>query len=376
MNKKVLRTYTRNLRKISRELREKFEKYGKIISSYHTQKLEIQTNSQPKTIAKTTALLLIHDERYIENKDKLIILEDEINKLKLKIESIFQDYKTNYTNIKSYVQNFSNLSRVEKNNQRLSLIHLNKQFNKINKIILVSTNAELNEFLESKKKLEEIILNIDNVISTILHSNFSDLHYKYQVEDYSKIKKLSERDLKTGDIILNDDYETYKKSIALRQIKYFIKSTILHVAIYYGTENKRHLIYEASGRNRKVSYLGDFKKEKGTKNLVLRLPHSFTDKEKKIIKEIIENHVNKPFSIIKLYGIALNYTLLKLYKTWFPFITTGKNIYFGEGIFCSQTIGEIYQKLGINISNKEDLGMLSPIDIFNSFELDIIGYIE
>jgi hypothetical protein len=36
----------------------------------------------------------------------------------------------------------------------------------------------------------------------------------------------------------------------------------------------------------------------------------------------------------------------------------------------------IYRKFHKNLSNYTDNAMVAPIDIFNSFELDIVGYID
>ncbi len=376
MNKTDLREYSNNLRKKAQKLIDSYDKYGKSISALHSSKIALQSSFTSQSSLSSTAHMLIQKEEFKKNKLKMIQYEEKINEYKLKLETIYRDFFESFILIKEYEQNLNDISRVERNNLRLSLIHLNKQVKKINKMILIELDAELNTFLESKKKLKKIISNVLITSSIVLHSLYTDLHFKYRVNDYSKLKKLKRSDLETGDIILNDDYNLYKKSIAMRQIKYFTKSTILHVAIFYDHQNNRDIIYEASGRNRKVSYLGDLKIEEGSRHIIMRLPKKFNSQEKEIIKNIIEDNVNQEFSIIKLYGIALNYVLLKLYKTWFPFITTGKNIYFGKGIFCSQTIGEIYKNFGYNISNKEDLGMLSPLDIFNSFELDIVGYIE
>jgi hypothetical protein len=376
MNKNEVRKYTQNIRKKASSLLKHFEEYGEKISAYHSKKIELENFQNPKTIATSVNLLLIKDKLYLKNKTGIIHLEKEINTYKYKIEQYYQGFLKEYLLIKEYQQKIPNLSRVEKNNLRLTLLHLNKQMDKINHLILVELNAELNLFLEARKKLKIIVKNVLTITSILLHSMYSDLNFSYGIKKYSEIKKISINKMETGDIIIYDEYESYKKSIAMRQIKYFVKSTILHVSMFYGNENNRNLIYEASGRNRKKSYIGDLKLERSIKYIVLRLPKNFTKKEKKLIKLLIQENVNQKFSIIKLYGIALNYVLLKIYKTWFPFITKGKNIYFGKGIFCSQTIGEIYEKLGINISNTEDLGMLSPLDIFNSFELDIIGYIE
>ncbi len=353
-----------------------FEKKGKEITSLFSKKIKA-SNEESKHIARAYYFIIERQTKDYHLYKKKLDFEKKINEKKYEIEKAYFELHELYTILKDTMQDCSDeISKIEFNTLRLSLLEINKDFEKINNIIITELNSEVNNYIIADNSVKELLSSIVSMLSIQTHIILSGGTFKYGVSDYSKLKKLEPKNLQTGDVILYDEYEAYKKGLITKQIKYFIKSTIMHAAMYYGTEDGRYLTYEASGRNRKVSYIGDLTLDIGTRHLILRSKKKLSADDKKMVKKLLEENINRKFSVAKMYGIALNYTLTRLYKTWFPFLTTGKNIYFGKGIFCSQAIAEIYQSLGINISNNEDYGMVSPIDIFNSFELEIVGYIE
>ena len=353
-----------------------FEKKGKEITSLFSKKIKA-SNEESKHIARAYYFIIERETKDYHLYKKKLDFEKKINEKKYEIEKAYFELHELYTILKDSMQDCSDeISKVEFNTLRLSLLQINKEFEKINNIIITELNSEVNNYIIADNSVKELLSSIVSMLSIQTHIILSGGTFKYGVSDYSKLKKLEPKNLQTGDVILYDEYEAYKRGLITKQIKYFIKSTIMHAAMYYGTEDGRYLSYEASGRNRKVSYIGDLTLDNGTRHLILRSKKRLSIDDKKLVKKLLEENINRKFSVVKMYGIALNYTLTRLYKTWFPFLTTGKNIYFGKGIFCSQAIAEIYQSLGINISNNEDYGMVSPIDIFNSFELEIVGYIE
>jgi hypothetical protein len=374
VNQNKIKFLYSNFKKESEEFLNLFEKEGKNITHLLNEKIKI-SNKKSNHISRAYSFLVNRETQdYKVYLDKLNF-ENKINEKKYNLEKKYEELFATYVLIKENIQSNS-LKNIEKNTLRLEIIQLNKKMDRLNKIIIVELNSEINQFLIAINEVKQIISEINTVLSIQIHIILANGLYKYKVKDYSELKKLTKKELETGDIILYDEYEAYKKNIFTRQIKYFIKSTILHVAMFYGHEDNRNLIYQATGLDRKVSFIGDFELDSGTRHIILRVKKNLSSEEKEKITILLQENINRKFSLLKLYGIALNYTLVRIYKTWFPFLTTGKNIYFGKGIFCSQTIAEVYQKLGINISNNEDFGMVSPIDIFNSFELKTVGYIE
>lgn len=367
----------KHFKKAGDDLIKTFEKNGKQISAIISQKLN-KTYSSEEHIKKAYYFIL---ERYTPDfyvYHEKVNLEKQANLLKLEIENKYENFFEKYVNFKDFIQSESDsISRITKNTIRLNLIKNNKEIQKINRLILVDLNSELNEFLSALANLKQTINYLTNNLSLHLHSVYSDKYSKNSFDNHKKYKKLSLNDLETGDVILHDEYKYYKKSLVTLQIKWFSRTTIAHSSIYYGRENGRDLVFETSGRNRKVSFIGDFEpRPNGTRYIIMRHKNKFSKEEKEKLKSILRENIGTRYSVLKLYGVVLNYFLMKIFKSWFPFITVGKNIYFGGGVFCSETIADVYFKSNRNISNKEDLGMLAPVDIFNSYSLEIVGYIE
>ena len=118
----------------------------------------------------------------------------------------------------------------------------------------------------------------------------------------------------------------------------------------------------------------------GVKYLILRYRKGLSGKEQKKMTKLIWKEINKKFSVLKMYWIAFQYGLIKFYNKRlykiFPNITIGNNPFNSKWVFCSEIISMIYRKFHKNLGNYTDNAMVWPVDIFNSFELDIIGYID
>ncbi|MFW6002472.1 MAG: hypothetical protein ACOCQD_03950, partial [archaeon] len=128
--------------------------------------------------------------------------------------------------------------------------------------------------------------------------------------------------------------------------------------------------------NRKESYIAPISLEPGVVYIVLRPRKKFLYNIRLNLEQEVNNRLGESFGLLKLYGIALNYVLTSVYRAWFPSITRGRNIYFKQKLFCSESVSKLYDSLGMNIKNYEDFAMVTPVDILNSYNLNIIGYFE
>jgi len=365
-DKKVFRKYEDDLLNVLQNLIVEYEKEGKIVTNLFNQKFNLNTNG----LFKAYYSMIREDIGYREYLKK-VALDEKINNYKLKIENRFYEYIRVLDFIKDFLQN-NMKDMVKRNTLRENLRYIDKLNQKILKLIVFNLNSEFNQYYLTLEELKKISHDIYNKISIQLHVLYQEHNFIREI-DYSILKKIELTELKKGDIILNDEYTKYKDSFVRKQIKFWLKSTILHSMLYVSYENKNHIVYEAPGTNRKKTYIGIFKIEPGTKYVVLK-GRFFLDGDKLNSEVVLQ--LDKKFGFIKIIGIALEYTLNKLYKNWVPKLTTGKNIYFGNGLFCSEAIAIIYNNLKLNISNNEDFGMVSPVDIFNSYNLDIVGYFE
>ena len=247
-------------------------------------------------------------------------------------------------------------------------------------IISVELNAEINDFIQSKKRFSHICTQILENLSIALHIIYCNFRFQREV-NYNKLEKFNSEDLQPGDIVLFDEYQYYTSSYARRRIAHYIWSTILHAAIIYKkSKHNNVLIFHAGWDDRMKSYVEEFQPSTWIKYLVLRYRKWLSKQEQKKMTKLIWKEIDKTFSVLKLYGIAFHYGLIKFYNKWlyklFPNITIWNNPFHSNWIFCSEIISMIYRKFNRNLGNYTDNSMISPIDIFNSFELDIVWYID
>ncbi|MCA9495572.1 MAG: hypothetical protein KC589_01405 [Nanoarchaeota archaeon] len=297
-----------------------------------------------------------------------------VNLILYKIINSFEDYERKYYEFKDYVQT-RNLENYQINTVRRLLIKIDAKNREISKIVMTNYNLEYNDYYQSLQDLKNLINQVKYYISIVEHKVFNAEHFSREI-DYSKLSKLDFLDLKMGDIILYEEDPKKSNSFVTKQISLFIKTKITHSAVFYKKENDKFIIFQARGADRKKSYLAPFKVRPDYKYLVLRLRHTLNVEQKKQLEINILENINKKFSLIKIYGAGFNIILENLYKKWFWFLEEGRNPVKTSNIYCSEVIGKIYGGLGYNISNKIDISSLSPVDIFNSPELKIVGYIE
>jgi hypothetical protein len=308
-------------------------------------------------------------------KDKLKF-EDKVNECKFSIEKKYVELVASHTKLKYFIDKHKVSNSMQKNSINKIIKQTEKQIGSLLHIISVDVNSEVNDFLKLKDEVVKICASVSEKNSICLHMIYSDAEFIRKL-DYNKIDKITEKKMQPGDIILFDEYKYYKSTYPRRTIVRYTGSTILHSAIYLKTDyHKNHFLFQAGGDNRMKSYIGVFNKDPGIRYIILRNRKSLSIINKNKMKDIIYSNVDRNFSILKLYGIVLNYGFARFYSNWFPKITQGKNILSTKGIVCSELITIIYRKFGINIGNYIDSAMISPVDILNSFELDIVGYME
>jgi signal peptidase I len=308
-------------------------------------------------------------------KDKLKF-ENKVNECKFSIEKKYIALIAAHTRVKEFSKQHKSTNSMQKNSIVKIINETDKQIGSLLHIVSVDVNSEVNDFLRLKMEVSEICKFVSEKISICLHMIYSDQDFVRKL-DYSKISKITEEKMLPGDIILFDEYKYYKNSYPRRRIVHYIGSTILHSAIFLKTDaHKNHLLFQAGGDNRMKSYIGTFNRDSGIRYIILRSRKKMSKENHNKMMSIISSNINRKFSILKLYGIALNYGLADFYSNWFPKITHGRNILATKGIVCSELISLIYRRYGLNIGNYTDSAMVSPVDILNSFELDVVGYME
>ena len=351
-------------------LEEEFRQEGRKIISLINRKVKLSDNVFYKAYY---GLVLRHERDYHEYVKKAE-LSNKAAQYKFKIEKRFYYYQRIYDRIKIFLQE-NIYQKINRNTLDQTLFYIDEINEKILKLLVIDLNSEFNNYYKILGELNYYSKKIMNKISIHLHIAYQENNFIRNI-DYSKLDRISLKNMQMGDIIIFDEFEKYKSSLARRQIRFWVKTTILHSVIFMYKEGSSYVIYEAAGTNRKKSYLANLEVDAGVRYIVLRPRKSYNKKFREYVERDIKSLLNRRFSILKLYMIAFNYSLTKFYKTWFPYITAGRNLYFGKGIFCSETVAMLYGDLGLNISNNEDYGMVSPVDIYNSYNLDLVGYFD
>lgn len=305
--------------------------------------------------------------------------EKDINEFKFHIEKEHIKIVEAHTHIQDLMSK-NEIYRIYTNTIQQLMDDNHNLLSRLLHIISVDLNAEVNDFIQSKKDFSQICIKILENISISLHIIYCNFRFHKEV-NYNILEKLSTDNLQPWDIILFDEYKYYTSSYARKRIVKWIWSTILHSAIIYKkSKHNDTLVFHAGWDNRMKSYIEEFQPIDWIKYLILRYRKWLSKHDQKKMTKLIWKEINKKFSLLKLYWVVFNYWLMDIYNKFlvrfFPNVTVWNNPFRSSWIFCSEIISMIYRKFHKNVWNYTDNSMVSPIDIFNSFELEIIGYID
>lgn len=308
-----------------------------------------------------------------------IQFEKDINEFKYHLENQHIHLIETHTHIEDLMSK-NQIYRIYTNTIQQLINENHKIFEELLHILTVEINAETNDFIKYKQVFVKLCDKVIENLSIGLHIIYCNYRFNREV-NYNTLEQIQSCDLQAGDLVLFDEYEYYTTSKIRKQVVFFTWTTILHAAIVYKKNlYNQAMIFQAGWDNRMKSYIENFEPISGVKYLILRYRKGLSKKEQKKMTKLIWKEINKKFSLLKMYGIAFQYWLIKFYNKWlykiFPNITIGNNPFNSKWVFCSEVISIIYRKFHKNLGNYTDNAMIWPIDIFNSFELDIIGYID
>jgi hypothetical protein len=302
-------------------------------------------------------------------------IKEKANKHLVTILTSYYEYIRFYDQFTNHVQTIKDIDKYKINTIRKILIKTNMYNKEMLDTLVIDYNAEFNDYIQNLSDLEDLLIELKANLSIIEHLVYTSYVFETKI-DYTKIKKMGLEDLETGDLIFFDENPKTTHSFVTKQISKVTKTSILHLALFYDSEKKKYFIFQARGANRKKTYVAPIEIQKGYKYIILRIKKGLSYSEKELVKKTVVENINIKFSLTKLYFASLNVLLLRLYKSWMPFLDIGSNPWKTSKVFCSEIIATIYKNLGHNIANKPDAAEVSPIDLFNSPELEIIGYIE
>lgn len=368
-----LKLYTITEKLVS-SLRE-FESFSsqsieKIVELVEKNKELNETKPQKNTMLN---YLMMRENNYDLELEKRKILE-KLRKQIIRIGDHYFFYLEAFAEFKYEIMHYS-LSKIDIRTINEIFKKIDKENKKIQDLIVIFENTNYNELLHRKSVFRQSYSKILEYLYVIENLVYEDIYYIKEL-DFSKLKLLKTKDVKEGDVIILKKY--YKNLTIYRKlIVNILGSTFIHSAIVYKISKDKIYLFEANAYNDKLTNIAILEKKPNYKYVVLRPKREFSKQGIKQIKEIMEANVGIKFSILKtlsasyerLKELHLRNSFLPLKRKKNPF----KNL---KGTFCSEAVAKIYEEMGIRLGLSDDNSIISPLDILNSPELEIIGYLQ
>ena len=159
-------------------------------------------------------------------------------------------------------------------------------------------------------------------------------------------------------------------------IFYFSKSHLGHASLYYFNKNNNYYFFDIADdfvifKSIKFQkYLMNYSKD--CVGLVLRTKKKLTVKQKKEVLDYIGDHMGYNYGVFSVLFLLLESVVFK----HLFFYRNLKNPFATNTNFCSENIVRAYESAGIYLGIKDDPGTISPVDLLNSNDLKIVGYIN
>lgn len=308
-----------------------------------------------------------------ENYNELLL--EEINRIRVhKDKNIIDIYHYYFKTLIQINYHFNKNVNLERFHKKLILgeIHkINNTSKKIEKNLLQKNKT----FSLKLEKVKILLLENKRNIKILENMLYSFKHFTYN-PNYLKYKKISYKNLRFGDIILslkNDD--VINSSWIYKMIFINTKSHIGHVRMFYELKKGKPYFIDVPKMALNVKFRKTIKHyNKNVIGLVMRKKSILTKQEEIIMKEYIKKQViGKRFALFKGAFLSI---MFKSYDK-FSFYQNLKNPFSPRwSVFCSENITRIYESIDIFIGDKDDDATITPVDLYNSSELDIVGYID
>jgi hypothetical protein len=344
-----------------------YEKSGKILLDLFSDLHSLKSKKENKIISA----LLFHEKDYYFKLQKLKIEK----KIKKEIYFLTKELEYLFLNSEKYFHSLSKEKfEINKNTIHHRIRDIRNNFELILEELIIVFNFDLHSFRTKYRKIKQNIILITRNIQII--GNIYCLNTRDVIElDYSKIKKVPSSKLEVGDIILfdkgNNNHNIYRKF--LRQL---LNSNIIHSAIIYSIKKDRIYVLEANSFNSRIISIDRLVFEDGFNYIVMRAKKALTDKQKDIILAQSDISLNEKFNNFKIIIGSIERFREYVFRT-IPFVRRKKNpLYFMPGSFCSEIVIRLYANIGINLGISEDSSMGSPVDIFKSKNLKIVGILD
>ncbi len=334
--------------------------------------------------------LSIFDENYIKNKpiqsfltlkDSKYLLKEERDKLLFKFkkrtfeveEKLFSAF-TLFEEFRVFLIN-QKIKKIDLRTIKSILNDTHKIFYSIFKKIFFIENISLDHYILLKEEIKKKALQLLDNISVITNLAFESLWYFNDI-DIKKLKKISLAKLEEGDIILTKK-KFVENSLFTKVVSKLIRSKIVHSSMVYKVGKNYLEIFESIGDNGGKSVIHSLEFSNSSFYLILRKKKSLSNMQKKELVTLMSQNIGRKYSFIKVFSAIFTQRREILSNNpYFPYKRRSNIFKFLSGVFCSEIISELYSKIGIRLGFSKDNSMVSPLELLNSSELEIIGYIE
>jgi hypothetical protein len=265
-----------------------------------------------------------------------------------------------------------------------TLYEINKKQQIISKSFENLLEDELEKTYYCKSNMTKILeIHKQIVISINMYSSFTTFIYEYPIKN---IQSVNYSKLEKGDIILSMKSESIiNKNIFYKLISKITKSNIGHSTIFLGlNDNKPEYMDIKDGdltiknlviRPDSIKFIrtsNNYSKE--IIGLVLRIRGGLSKTEEKLIFEYIDSKINIKYGFFKvLIGLLFGKIYENLSIKKLSFINPIRSV---KTMFCSELIIRTYENAHIYLRNKSDPATTTPVDLLNSPQLEVIGYVD
>ncbi len=319
---------------------------------------------------------------------KYLILKEDFFQIKEKKKIILNPFYESILNTeKSFVAFISFLEEYEHFTKELSLNKINLATIKnyfldideyifiIKKQLVFIEEFSINDYLLRKSTFNKNILEIKKKISMITNIIFNNFYYQKNL-DLKNFKKISYENIRVGDIILKRREQKENTRLS-KLINIFLDSPIVHVSLVYQVSKDACYTLEVDAYNNNYGEISKLKVKNTEDYIIMRSKKLLSKEKQEKIKLYQEEFLTRKYSILKVIGAFIQRHKERIFSNTNIFSSRKRNIFSSiDGIFCSQVAAEVYKKAGIELGLTDDTSIVSPLDILNSPQLKIVGYLE
>ncbi len=352
--------------KLSSELRNDYLKNGKELFILFEEYYSLRSKNENKIISA----LLFHEHNYSLDQFRKKV-EKKIQKKLLDLFKIFEDFYSNYSIYKLSLEDEKYLINKITIKKRLGVIE--REFNNVLENLIIIFKFDYNEY---RLRFSFISYSLNQIISNL--EIIENLHNQNTLEvpkiNYSKLKKLNIKDIKIGDIILVEK-ESRSLTLYRKLLGKMLNSNIIHSAIVYDIIGEDIFLFEANAYNSKEVSIDKLEFKKNYKYIIMRPSYNLNKLTKKKVQNLCDSYLGEKFSNLKLVVGSLE-RLREYILKYLPLLRKSNPSKSLNGTFCSEIVVRVYSKLGFNLGINEDSSIASPVDIFKSKSLNLIGYFK